>query len=57
MSGIFEKVEDEDWVNRQASDGKRSNNDKEEYKEMVKEYTHYLVGRKIPESTPEYTEA
>jgi hypothetical protein len=29
--------------------------EKEKYKNKVKEYTNYLIGRKIPESTPTYS--
>lgn len=34
---------------------KKRAEEKEKYKNMVKEYTHYLIGRKIPEHTPNYT--
>lgn len=30
--------------------------EKEKYKSKVKEYTHYLIGRKIPENTPTFSE-
>jgi hypothetical protein len=29
--------------------------EKDKYRAKVKEYTHYLIGRKIPENTPLFT--
>lgn len=34
---------------------RRQTEEKERYKAKVKEYTHYLIGRKIPESAPTYS--
>lgn len=34
---------------------KKEQTENEEYKAEVKEYTHYLIGRKIPENTPNFT--
>jgi uncharacterized protein (UPF0128 family) len=35
---------------------RRQVEEKEKYKSKVKEYTHYLIGRKIPEDTPTYSQ-
>ena len=35
---------------------KEKNRRSEKYKEKVKEYTEFLIGRKISENTPQYTE-
>ena len=35
---------------------KKEQNQKEDFKAEVKEYTNYMIGRKIPENTPNFTE-
>lgn len=35
---------------------KKEESEKEKYKARVKEYTHYLIGRKIPEAIENFTE-
>lgn len=71
MAKIFEKVEDMDWMKdngrpqledqmvylgREGSEiRKNKQEEKEKYKAKVKEYTHYLIGRKIHQNTPEFT--
>ena len=35
---------------------KKEQTKKEQYKSDVKEYTDYLIGRKVPENTPNFTQ-
>lgn len=61
MSTLFEKVEDLTWMRKEkegqanAHDERKMEDEKEKYRSKVKEYTHYLIGRKIAESTPNFS--
>ena len=35
---------------------RKRNEEKEKYRASVKDYTHYIIGRKFPEHTVTYTE-
>ena len=35
---------------------KKERTEKEDYKAEVKEYSNYLIGRKMPENTPNFTD-
>jgi hypothetical protein len=52
MSSLFEKVEDPAWM----QDDIKSEVEKERYKNKVKEYTSFQIGRKVSENTPNFTE-
>jgi hypothetical protein len=67
MTGIFEKVYDEEWMmykgkaHRKRSlvyqepDSKAKEAEKQKYIQKVKEYTSYKIGRKISENTPHFS--
>lgn len=48
---------DEHEIETLKEKARRIVEEKEKYKAKVKEYTHYLIGRKIPENTRTFTEA
>lgn len=50
MQRFFEKVEEKDWVNKESSnivDPSMRKIEEEKYKNRVKSYTSYVIGRKI----------
>lgn len=68
FENLFRKIEDETEVIRMKTyknqkknfqtgyDMKKDIKKKQAYQEKVKEYTKYLIGRKLPESVSEFTE-
>lgn len=58
MTSFFEKLQNEEWMNQgqtATKKGESSIGDKK-YKEHVREYTHYLIGRKFSENTKIYSQ-
>lgn len=58
MTNIFEKTFDPEWMNpgKKSENSLKDEKQTEKYIQKVKEYTSYLIGRKISENTGLYTE-
>jgi Na+/phosphate symporter len=57
MTNIFEKTFDPEWMNenKKIENSHKDQKAIDKYQQKVKDYTSYLIGRKISENTRLYT--
>lgn len=57
MTNIFEKTFDPEWMNEnnKIENSRKDQKAIDKYQQKVKDYTSYLIGRKISENTRLYT--